>query len=102
MKKLAAYEASLTDEHRAVIQKIQEEKKSSDQKRMLKHKIRDSGRPKRPIHAFQLFLVEQSKAHPHIKVSQVAKEVKGIWDKLNDVEKSTYTKQAAKNLEKYR
>lgn len=102
LKKLAIYESSLTDEQRALIQKTREEKKTADQKKMLKHKIRDSGRPKRPIHAFQLFFVEMSKGHPHTKVGEVVKEAKGMWDKLSDNEKSVYIKQAAKNAEKYK
>jgi RNase P protein component len=105
MEKYAAkhvqYLKSLTDEQKVALEEYSNEVKRSRVKRQKRKKLRDTHKPKRPIGAYMLFVMDQAKSNPDKMYSQLLADLKGKWADMSKSEKAKYTEAAAIAKAKY-
>ncbi|XP_021951746.1 transcription factor A, mitochondrial isoform X2 [Folsomia candida] len=91
---LDKYQASLTPEQTALVEQLKMEKMSKKDKREKKRRVKDLGKPKKPMTAFLLFLRAQAKHGDTIEqYQQLAKQMGTKWKGMSEAEKAPYLAQ---------
>ncbi|XP_018576996.1 transcription factor A, mitochondrial-like [Anoplophora glabripennis] len=99
-EKILTFNANLTPEQRQALQIVNDEKKSSRQKRKIKKIEKETNKPKRPMGAYALYVQEQSKIR-NISNKDLIPSLKVEWEKLSEEEKNKYRSQFLNEKEKY-
>lgn len=101
LKQAAAYEKSLTKEQKLALKderiRLKEQSEQRAQNLERKTRLKELGKPKRPMSAFLLFYAELAS-----KTKTSPKEVKVKYDSLNESQKNAYKQKAAALAEEYR
>lgn len=99
----AKYLSALTEEQKQEIRQARVEKTEEKAKREYRRRVKELGKPKRPLNGFLLFCADQkpkqlTKEENQSYIKQLAEK----WAKMGDTQKEPYTKRAAEALVKYR
>lgn len=101
LKKIEAYEKSLTKEQKLALKderiRLKELESERAKKLELKTHLKKLGKPKRPMNAFLLFHVDETK-----KTKTNAMNSKAKYYALAESQKTAYTQKATVLLENYR
>lgn len=99
----AKYLSQLTDEQKNEIRQAREEKTEEKAKRDHRKKVKELGRPKRPLNGFFLFCADQKPKNLNKEENRSQLKLLGQkWSQLSETEKVPYTTRAAAALVKYR
>lgn len=96
------YDQMLTNEQREEIKKAKKDIAESKEKRLLKKKMKELGRPKRPLSPFLLFLYENKDGRGTQSFRDWQLSMGDKWEKLSEQQKSQYFTQYKKELEEYK
>lgn len=103
LQKNAKYLSQLTDQQREDIRQARSEKSEEKAKREHRKKLKDLGRPKRPLNGFLLYIADRKpKNLSKEENKQQLKLLAQKWAQLSDADKAPYNAQAAEALVKYR
>lgn len=99
----AKYLSQLTDQQKEDIRQARADKTEERAKREYKKKLKELGRPKRPLNGFLLYSADKkpknlNKDQNRAQIKQMAQD----WAKMSDKEKGPYNDLAAAALVKYR
>lgn len=99
----AKYLSQLTDEQKDEIRQAREEKTEDKAKRVYRKKVKELGRPKRPLNGFFLFCAElkPKNLNKEENISQL-KSLGQKWSQLSEAEKAPYNARAVEGMVKYR
>lgn len=98
----AKYLSQLTDEQKVDIRQARAEKSEEKAKREHRKKVKDLGKPKRPLNGFLLYLTEFRPKN--LNKDENKEQIKLIgqkWSQLSEAEKAPYNSRAAEALVKY-
>lgn len=99
----AKYLSQLTDEQKDKIRHAREEKTEEKAKRQYRKKVKELGRPKRPLNGFFLFCAEHKPKNVNKDENRSQLKLLGEkWSQLSEAEKAPYNTRAAEGLVKYR
>lgn len=99
----AKYLSQLTDQQKDEIRLAREEKTEEKAKRIYRRKVKELGRPKRPLNGFFLFCAEQKPKNLNKEENITQLKLLGQkWSQLSEEEKAPYNARAAEALVKYR
>lgn len=103
LQKNAKYLSQLTDEHKDELRQAREEKTEERAKREYRKKVKELGKPKRPLNGFFLFSAgfKQKNLNKEENRAQI-KLMAQKWSQLSEAEKAPYNARAAEALVKYR
>lgn len=99
------YDAKITDEQRAQLKELKQEVTEAKERRMMRKRVKELGRPKKPASAFLQFVAKQrivTPRSPKETYQNWQRTVTDKWLTLSDEEKSVYIMEARKELEKYK
>ncbi|GLG94516.1 Mobility group protein 1A [Gryllus bimaculatus] len=100
-KQMGDYENSLTEEQKEQITKAQDDAEEAKERRKLRRKMKDLGKPKRPLTAYMIYLRDNSRketeSYRDFQV-RVAKQ----WEQEDEKVKANYTNNFNKQMEVYR
>ena len=99
------YDAKITDEQRSQIKDLKQEQVEAKERRMMRKRIKELGRPKKPASAFLRFIAKERVLTPQ-KANETFREwhqkATARWSALTDEQKSAYMTEARKELEVYK
>lgn len=99
------YDAKITDEQRSQIKELKQEQIEAKERRMMRKRIKELGRPKKPASAFLRFIAKERTLTPQ-KANETFREwhqkATARWAALTDEQKSAYMIDARKELEVYK
>ncbi|EAT34084.1 AAEL013643-PA [Aedes aegypti] len=103
LQKNAKYLSQLTDQQKQDIRQARTEKTEEKAKREYKKKVKELGRPKRPLNGFLLYCADKkpknlSKEENKLQLKLMAQK----WAALSEMDKAPYNTRAAEALVKYR
>jgi transcription factor A, mitochondrial len=102
----AKYQSKLTDEQRNELQTFKQEAAEAKEKRALRKKIRELGRPKKPATPFLRYLAAEMTKKPRTPGSPTYREhqktISEVWNKLSEAEKQPYFRSYQKDEELYK
>lgn len=101
----ARYDAKLTDNQRQLIKEARQERSEARNRRILRKRIKELGKPKRPPSAFFTFISNERKKSP--EASQYSyrewqEKCTKKWSEMPANEKEVYLAEGRKLLEKYK
>ncbi|XP_055386504.1 uncharacterized protein LOC129615367 [Condylostylus longicornis] len=99
------YDSKVTDEQRGELKQLKQELADAKQKRAMRKRIKDLGKPKKPASAFLRFLKHERSATPqgpNQTYKEWHKKTVEKWARLSDVEKEPFVKESGKELEAYK
>lgn len=105
VEKRARYDAKITDYHRSEMKKLKDEKAKVKERKQLRQRVKDLGRPKRPASAFLRYINQQRIINPYLPPVTYREWYQTCidrWGKLSPNEKEEFFKEAAVEFEKYR
>lgn len=103
LQKNAQYLSQLTDQQKEDIRQARSDKTEEKAKRDHRKKVKDLGRPKRPLNGFLLFCADNKpKVQSKEENKQQLKLMAQKWAQLSEVDKTPYKARAAEALVKYR
>ncbi|XP_022092781.1 transcription factor A, mitochondrial-like [Acanthaster planci] len=100
LEEMENFRASLTEEEEQMLEEQEEQAKSNKAKRRYKQVLKKLERPKRPLHAYSIFLgskLKQASGSITDKMAEVSKE----WKEMSEEEKAKYYESAAQAKEDY-
>ncbi|XP_053695383.1 transcription factor A, mitochondrial [Sabethes cyaneus] len=99
----AKYLNQLTDQQKEDIRQAREKKSEDKVKREHRKRLKELGKPKRPLNGFLRFCLEH-KPNKLNKEENLAhlKRMAEVWGKMSEEEKGPYNRQAADEMVKYR
>lgn len=102
-KKYSEYMNSLTPEQKEALENYKHEVKQAKVRRERKKKIRETGKPKRPVGAYMLYVMEQAKLPSNANKSYVTLlgQLKDTWAEMPEGEKAKYLQETAKAKQQY-
>ncbi|KAH8354245.1 hypothetical protein KR084_004366 [Drosophila pseudotakahashii] len=99
------YDATLTDEQRAEIKQLKQDLVDAKERRQLRKRVKELGRPKKPASAFLRFIASERTNTPQGS-KQTYREwhqkTTAKWTRLSDSEKEVYMQESRKEMELYR
>ncbi|XP_070072523.1 transcription factor A, mitochondrial isoform X2 [Drosophila takahashii] len=99
------YDATLTDEQRAEIKQLKQDLVDAKERRQLRKRVKELGRPKKPASAFLRFIASERTNTPQ-GAKQTYREwhqkTTAKWTRLSDSEKEVYMQESRKEMELYR
>ncbi|XP_017084941.2 transcription factor A, mitochondrial isoform X1 [Drosophila eugracilis] len=99
------YDATLTDEQRAEIKQLKQDLIDAKERRQLRKRVKELGRPKKPASAFLRFIASERTNTPQ-GAKQTYREwhqkTTAKWTRLSDSEKDVYLQESRKEMEIYR
>uniref|UniRef100_A0A1I8N5Z3 HMG box domain-containing protein n=1 Tax=Musca domestica TaxID=7370 RepID=A0A1I8N5Z3_MUSDO len=105
IEKRMKYDAKITDEQRSQIKELKQEKIEAKERRMMRKRIKDLGRPKKPASAFIRFIAKERIRTPQ-KPTQTFREwheaATKKWSTLSQGEKDIYMQESRKEFETYK
>lgn len=99
----AKYLSQLTDEQKEEIRQSRVEKSEEKAKREYRKRVKDLGKPKRPLNGFLLYCQEQKPKN--LTRDENRSQIKSLseqWSKLSETQKEPYQRRAADAVAKYR
>ncbi|XP_004530227.1 transcription factor A, mitochondrial isoform X2 [Ceratitis capitata] len=101
----AKYEAKMTDEQRSELKQLKQDIQEAKDRRMMRKRIKELGRPKRPASAFLRFLIQERTNSPQT-TKQTYREwhqkCTEKWARLTDKEKEVFLIESRKDMESYK
>nr|QEL09422.1 transcription factor A [Musca domestica] len=105
IEKRMKYDAKITDEQRSQIKELKQGKIEAKERRMMRKRIKDLGRPKKPASAFIRFIAKERIRTPQ-KPNQTFREwheaATKKWSTLSQGEKDIYMQESRKEFETYK
>ncbi|XP_073816301.1 mitochondrial transcription factor A isoform X2 [Musca autumnalis] len=105
VEKRMKYDAKITDEQRNQIKELKQEKTEAKERRMMRKRIKDLGRPKKPASAFIRFIAKERVRTPQ-SPKQTFREWQEAatkkWSTLPQAEKDMYIQESRKEFEIYK
>lgn len=101
----AKYDSKLTQEQRAEMKQLKQNMQEAKERKMMRKRVKDLGRPKKPASGFLRFLISERKATPQLPNQTYRdwhKKCTLKWSRLSDEEKSQYILDARKEFETYK
>ncbi|XP_023297483.1 transcription factor A, mitochondrial isoform X2 [Lucilia cuprina] len=99
------YDAKITDEQRSQLKELKQELIDAKERRMMRKRIKELGRPKKPASAFLRFIAKERMLTPQT-TNQTFREwhqkATAKWGTLTDEQKHVYIMESRKELEKYK
>ncbi|XP_037810235.1 transcription factor A, mitochondrial isoform X1 [Lucilia sericata] len=99
------YDAKITDEQRSQLKELKQEQIDAKERRMMRKRIKELGRPKKPASAFLRFIAKERILTPQTS-NQTFREwhqkATAKWGTLTDEQKNVYIMESRKELEKYK
>uniref|UniRef100_A0A1A9V5H5 HMG box domain-containing protein n=1 Tax=Glossina austeni TaxID=7395 RepID=A0A1A9V5H5_GLOAU len=99
------YEANISDKQRKEIKGLKQEIKETKEKRIMRKRVKELGRPKKPASAFIKFLAKEkikSPSRPQQSWRDWFKQVAAKWAQLSQDEKDVYLQESRRELEVYK
>uniref|UniRef100_A0A1A9WVQ1 HMG box domain-containing protein n=1 Tax=Glossina brevipalpis TaxID=37001 RepID=A0A1A9WVQ1_9MUSC len=99
------YEANITDEQRKEMKQLKLEMREVKEKRLMRKRMKELGRPKRPLPGFIKFVAKERVNTPPLPKQPWRdwfKKAAIKWSQLSDDEKGVYINETRKELETYR
>lgn len=101
----AKYDSKITDEQRQEMLQIKQDKIDAKERKAIKQKVKELGRPKRPTSAFLRFIIHERVATPQ-SISQTYRQwhakATEKWARMSEAEKESYMLEARKDYEIYK
>ncbi|XP_061392318.1 transcription factor A, mitochondrial [Musca vetustissima] len=105
IEKRMKYDSKITDEQRNQIKELKQEKIEAKERRMMRKRIKDLGRPKKPASAFIRFIAKERIRTPQ-SPKQTFREwhetATKKWASLSQSEKDIYMQESRKEFETYK
>lgn len=105
IEKRTKYDAKITDEQRSHLKELKQEQTDAKERRMMRKRIRDLGRPKKPASAFLIFISKERLVTPQTAKQTYRewhRQTTTKWSTLTDEEKSVYLQESRKEMERYK
>ncbi|XP_063244186.1 transcription factor A, mitochondrial [Bacillus rossius redtenbacheri] len=99
---VARYEGVLTDAQRDELQQARELTLDSRNRRRLKKKMKDLGKPKKPLSPFLVFVKGKASERKEESFGDWQKQMGAQWALLTDEQRARYTEQFRREMEAYR
>ncbi|KAH8264019.1 hypothetical protein KR038_000506 [Drosophila bunnanda] len=99
------YDATLTDDQRAEIKQLKQDLVDAKERRQLRKRVKELGRPKKPASAFLRFIASErtnSPQDPKQTYREWHQKTTAKWTRFTDSEKESYMQESRKELEIYR
>ncbi|XP_065371799.1 transcription factor A, mitochondrial isoform X2 [Calliphora vicina] len=99
------YDAKITDEQRSQLKELKQEQIDAKERRMMRKRIKELGRPKKPASAFLRFIAKERIATPQTEKETFREwhqKATAKWGTLTDEQKNVYIMESRKELEKYK
>lgn len=99
------YDAKITDEQRSQLKELKQEQIDAKERRMMRKRIKELGRPKKPASAFLRFIAKERIATPQTSKETFREwhqKATAKWGTLTDEQKNVYIMESRKELEKYK
>ncbi|KAH8383054.1 hypothetical protein KR009_006509 [Drosophila setifemur] len=99
------YDSTLTDEQRSEIKQLKQDIVDAKERRQLRKRVKELGRPKKPASAFLRFIVSERTNTPQAPEQTYRdwhQKTTAKWSRLPDSEKEVYMQESRKELEIYR
>jgi len=99
------YDAKITDEQRALIKEMKQEAAEMKERKILRKRVKELGRPKKPASAFLRFISAERHETPQTS-NQTFRDwhraTTAKWARLSDFEKEKYMEESRRALEDYK
>nr|NP_732527.1 mitochondrial transcription factor A, isoform B [Drosophila melanogaster]AAF55779.2 mitochondrial transcription factor A, isoform B [Drosophila melanogaster] len=99
------YDATLTEEQRAEIKQLKQDLVDAKERRQLRKRVKELGRPKKPASAFLRFIASERINTPQgdkQTYREWHQKTTAKWTRLSDSEKEVYMQESRKEMELYR
>jgi len=99
------YDSKITDTQRNEIKQLKQKISDAKQKRAMRKRVKELGKPKKPSSAFLKFLVYERTATPqgsNQTYREWHKKTSEKWSRFSEAEKEPFIKDSKKELEAYR
>ncbi|XP_026843560.1 transcription factor A, mitochondrial isoform X1 [Drosophila persimilis] len=99
------YDATLTDEQRAGIKQLKKDIGEAKERRQLRKRVKELGRPKKPASAFLRFIISErvnTPQTPQQTYREWHQKTTAKWSRLSDAEKAVYIQETRNELEIYK
>ncbi|KAH8316030.1 hypothetical protein KR074_009000 [Drosophila pseudoananassae] len=99
------YDATLTEEQRAEIKQLKQDIVEAKERRQLRKRVKELGRPKKPASAFLRFIASErtnTPQGPQQTYRDWHQKTTAKWSRFSDSEKEVYMQESRKELEIYR
>ncbi|XP_037948772.1 transcription factor A, mitochondrial isoform X2 [Teleopsis dalmanni] len=99
------YNAKLTEEQRAEMKQLKQDIKDEKERRVIRKRIKQLGRPKRPGSAFLKFLSKErirTPQHPTESYRDWHRKCADKWAQFTDEQKASYMEESRKEFVKYK
>lgn len=99
------YDSKLTDEQRAEIKQLKQDLLDAKERKQLRKRVKELGRPKKPASAFLRFVASERTNTPQTS-QQTYREwhqkATAKWSRLSDAEKAVFLSESRKELDQYK
>ncbi|XP_001995833.2 transcription factor A, mitochondrial isoform X2 [Drosophila grimshawi] len=99
------YDAKLTDEQRAEIKQMKQDISDAKERKQLRKRVKELGRPKKPASAFLRFVASErtnTPQTPQQTYREWHQKATAKWTRLSDDEKAVYLRESRKELDHYK
>ncbi|XP_017845238.1 transcription factor A, mitochondrial isoform X2 [Drosophila busckii] len=99
------YDSKLTDEQRADIKQLKQDLSDAKERRQLRKRVKELGRPKKPASAFLRFVASErtnTPQSPQQTYREWHQRATAKWTRLSDEEKAVYMQESRKELDQYK
>ncbi|EDW67506.1 transcription factor A, mitochondrial isoform X2 [Drosophila virilis] len=99
------YDATLTDQQRAEIKQMKQDINDAKERKQLRKRIKELGRPKKPASAFLRFVASErtnTPQTPNQTYREWHQKATAKWTRLSDEEKAVYLRESRKELDQYK
>lgn len=99
------YDATLTDQQRAEIKQMKQDICDAKERKQLRKRIKELGRPKKPASAFLRFVASErtnTPQTPNQTYREWHQKATAKWTRLSDEEKAVYLRESRKELDQYK
>ncbi|XP_050546342.1 transcription factor A, mitochondrial [Daktulosphaira vitifoliae] len=98
---IESYKKNLTKEQKDEIMRAQYDEIESKMKRKMKKELKELGKPRKPLTAYLLYLVERNEERGNLSIQDFMKKVGKEWREMNNDSKQKYVTAASVENEKY-
>ncbi|KAM7363476.1 mitochondrial transcription factor A isoform 2-T5 [Cochliomyia hominivorax] len=101
----AKYDAKITDKQRSHLKELKQEQIEAKERRMMRKRIKELGRPRKPASAFLRFIAKErtlSPQSPKETFREWHQKATAKWGTLTEEQKQVYIMESRKELEKYK
>ncbi|XP_060648955.1 LOW QUALITY PROTEIN: transcription factor A, mitochondrial [Drosophila nasuta] len=101
----AKYDAKITDEQRAELKQMKQDISDAKERKQLRKRVKELGRPKKPASAFLRFVASErlnTPQTPQQTYREWHQKATAKWSRLSDDEKAVYMQESRKELDHYK